>query len=243
MDPGTAQYNFPVFVRLTGELDVGLLHRAVAEIVRRHEVLRTVITTRDGQPFQTLLPAEPPALPLTDLTSYPPERREPEARRLAREQYAEPFDLATGPVLRAGLLRLGPADHVLLLTAHHVTVDGWSAAVLLGELAELYTAGREQRPPRLAELPVQYADYAVWQRRLAEAGHFDRLVEHWTAHLRASSTCRGCPWTGRARRTPNTGARACASASRPRPRTGCARCAGRRTAPCSWRCSPRCTRW
>ena len=193
MDPGTAQYNFPVFVRLTGELDVGLLHRAVAEIVRRHEVLRTVITTRDGQPFQTLLPAEPPALPLTDLTSYPPERREPEARRLAREQYAEPFDLATGPVLRAGLLRLGQADHVLLLTAHHVTVDGWSAAVLLGELAELYTAGREQRPPRLAELPVQYADYAVWQRRLAEAGHFDRLVEHWTAHLRGILDLPGLP--------------------------------------------------
>ncbi|NUK82710.1 non-ribosomal peptide synthetase, partial [Streptomyces lunaelactis] len=122
MDPGTAQYNFPVFVRLTGELDAGLLGRAVAEIVRRHEVLRTVLTARDGQPFQTVLPAEPPALPLTDLTSYPAERREPEARRLAREQYAEPFDLATGPVLRAGLLRLGPADHVLLLTVHHVTV-------------------------------------------------------------------------------------------------------------------------
>ncbi|MET8014779.1 amino acid adenylation domain-containing protein [Streptomyces sp. NPDC005271] len=193
MDPDTAQYNFPVFVRLTGELDVGLLRRAVAEIVRRHEVLRTVITARDGQPFQTVLPAEPPALPLTDLTSYPPEGREPEARRLAREQYAEPFDLATGPVLRAGLLRLGPADHVLLLTAHHVTVDGWSAAVLLEELAELYAAGREQRPPRLAELPVQYADYAVWQHRLAEAGHFDRLVEHWTARLRGILDLPGLP--------------------------------------------------
>lgn len=193
MDPGTAQYNFPVLVRLTGELDVGLLRRAMAEIVRRHEVLRTVITARDGQPFQTVLPAEPPALPLTDLTSYPPERREPQARRLAREQYAEPFDLATGPVLRAGLLQLGATDHVLLLTAHHVTVDGWSAAVLLDELAELYTAGREHRAPRLPELPVQYADYALWQRRLAEAGHFDRLVEHWTARLRGILDLPGLP--------------------------------------------------
>ncbi|WP_162889989.1 non-ribosomal peptide synthetase [Streptomyces olivoreticuli] len=193
MDPDTAQYNFPVFVRLTGELDIGLLRRSVAEIVRRHEVLRTVITARDGQPFQTVLPAEPPALPLADLTSYPPERREQEARRLAKEQYAGPFDLATGPVLRAGLLRLGPADHVLLLTAHHMTVDGWSAAVLLDELAELYAADREQRPPRLAELPVQYADYAVWQRRLAEAGHFDRLVEHWTARLRGILDLPGLP--------------------------------------------------
>ncbi|WP_309030194.1 non-ribosomal peptide synthetase [Streptomyces alfalfae] len=193
MDPGTAQYNFPVFVRLTGELDVGLLRRALAGIVRRHEVLRTVITTRDGQPFQTLLPAEPPALPLTDLSSYPPEEREPEARRLAKEQYAEPFDLAAGPVLRAGLLRLGPTDHVLLLTAHHVSVDGWSTSVLLDELAELYTAGREQRPPRPAELPVQYADYALWQRRLAEAGHFDRLVEHWTARLRGILDLPGLP--------------------------------------------------
>lgn len=193
MDPGTAQYNFPVLVRLTGELDVDLLRRAVGEIVRRHEVLRTVITAREGQPFQTVLPAGPPALPLTDLTSHPPEQREAQARRLAREQYAEPFDLATGPVLRAGLLRLDTADHVLLLTAHHVTVDGWSAAVLLDELAELYTAGREHRPPRLPELPVQYADYALWQRRLAEAGHFDRLVEHWTARLRGILDLPGLP--------------------------------------------------
>ncbi|QEV21850.1 non-ribosomal peptide synthetase [Streptomyces alboniger] len=193
MDPDTAQYNFPVLVRLTGELDVALLRRSLAEIVRRHEVLRTVLTARDGQPFQTVLPAAPPALPLTDLTSYPPEQREQEARRLAREQYAEPFDLATGPVLRARLLRLDTADHVLLLTAHHVTVDGWSAAVLLDELAELYTAGREHRAPRLPELPVQYADYAVWQRRLAEAGHFDRLVDHWTARLRGILDLPGLP--------------------------------------------------
>ncbi|MGW0532461.1 amino acid adenylation domain-containing protein [Streptomyces sp. NPDC003032] len=193
MDPDTAQYNFPVFVRLTGELDIGALRRAVAEIVRRHEVLRTVITVRDGQPFQTVLPAEPPALPLTDLMPYPPERRETEARRLAKEQYTEAFDLATGPVLRAGLLRLGPVDHVLLLTAHHMTVDGWSAAVLLDELAELYAADRERRSPRLAELAVQYADYAVWQRRLAEAGHFDRLVEHWTARLNGILDLPGLP--------------------------------------------------
>ncbi|WP_052808562.1 non-ribosomal peptide synthetase [Streptomyces cyaneogriseus] len=183
LDPGTAQYNFPVFVRLTGELDTGLLRRSLAEIVRRHEVLRTVITARDGRAYQTVLPAGPPELPVTDLTAHPPGQRENEARRLAREHYAQPFDLAAPPVLRTGLLRLGATDHVLLLTAHHVTVDGWSAAVLLDELAELYAAGREGRPHRLADLPVQYADYALWQRRLAGTGHFDRLVEHWTRRL------------------------------------------------------------
>ena len=183
LDPETAQYNFPVFVRLTGELDIDLLRRSLAEIVRRHEALRTVLTARDGRAYQTVLPAEPPALPVTDLTVYPPEQRESEARRLAREQYAKPFDLAAAPVLRAGLLRLGSTDHVLLLTAHHVTVDGWSAGVLLEEMAELYAAVREERPHRLADLPVQYADYAIWQRRLAEAGHFDRLVKHWTQRL------------------------------------------------------------
>ncbi|WP_055698438.1 non-ribosomal peptide synthetase [Streptomyces silaceus] len=183
LDPETAQYNYPVFVRLTGELDVGLLRRSLTEIVRRHEALRTVITARDGRAYQTVLPAEPVALPVTDLTAHPPERRESEAGRLAREQYAEPFDLAAPPVLRAGLLRLDATDHVLLLTAHHVTVDGWSSAVLLEELAELYAAGHEGRPHRLADLPVQYADYALWQHRLAETGHFDRLVEHWTGRL------------------------------------------------------------
>lgn len=193
LNPGTSQYNFPVFVRLAGELDIELLRGAVAEIVRRHEVLRTVITARDGQAFQTVLPVGPPGLPVTDLTAHPPERREREAQRLAREQYAEPFDLGTGPALRAALLRLGTADHVLLLTAHHVTVDGWSAAALLEELAELYTAGREGRAHRLAELPVQYADYTIWQRRLAEAGHFDRLVEHWTGRLRGILDLPGLP--------------------------------------------------
>ncbi|MBL1108828.1 amino acid adenylation domain-containing protein [Streptomyces sp. 5-8] len=193
LDPDTAQYNFPVFLRLTGELDVDLLRRSVTEIVRRHEVLRTVITSRDGMAYQTVLPCEPVPLPVTDLTGYPPEQRAEEARRLAREQYAQPFDLAAGPVLRTGLLRLGTTDHVLLLTAHHVSVDGWSAAVLRDELAELYTAAREGRPHRLPELPVQYADYAIWQRRLAEAGHFDRLVEHWTRRLQGILDLPGLP--------------------------------------------------
>ncbi|GAA3154214.1 non-ribosomal peptide synthetase [Streptomyces echinatus] len=193
LEPDTAQYNFPVFLRLTGELDVDVLRRSVTEIVRRHEVLRTVITSRDGQAYQTVLPSEPVVLPVTDLTAHPPGQREEEARRLARQHYGQPFDLAVGPVLRTGLLRLGPTDHVLLMTAHHVSVDGWSAAVLRDELAELYTAAREGRPHRLPRLPVQYADYAIWQRRLAEAGHFDRLVEHWTQRLQGILDLPGLP--------------------------------------------------
>ncbi|MFF3767585.1 amino acid adenylation domain-containing protein [Streptomyces sp. NPDC001922] len=183
LDPGTSQYNFPVFLRLTGELDTGLLRRALEEIVRRHEVLRTVIVAEDGRAFQSVRPPGPLPLPLTDLTGHPEDDREAEAARLAREQYREPFDPGAGPVLRTSLLRLADSDHVLLLTTHHLSMDGWSAGLLLDELAELYRALREDRPHRLPDLPVQYADFAVWQRGLAEAGHYDRLADHWLRRL------------------------------------------------------------
>lgn len=193
LDPDTSQYNFPVYLRLTGELDADLLRRCLARIVERHEVLRTLIVPRDGRAFQTVMPAEPFAMAVHDLSEYPEEQRESQAARLAREHYEKVFDLAAGPALRVGLVRSSPTDHVLLLTMHHVTVDGWSAGLLVEELAELYSAGSEGRPPRLAELSVQYGDYAAWQRRLADAGHFDQLKDYWTGHLEGILDLAGLP--------------------------------------------------
>ncbi|MGH8918024.1 MAG: condensation domain-containing protein, partial [Acidimicrobiales bacterium] len=183
LEPDSAQYNFPVFLRLRGALDVRFLREAVNEVVARHEVLRTVLVPRDGRPFQTVLPPEPLDLPLVDLSGMDAAAREREAERLATRQYSPPFDLARPPVVRTGLLRMSDAEHILLLTVHHLSVDGWAAGLLRDELAESYTARLENRRPQLPELTVQYADYAVWQRRLLDEGHQNDLREYWHGHL------------------------------------------------------------
>ncbi len=181
--PDGHQYNYPVFLRLGGDLDVASLEHALGEIVRRHEVLRTALVDVDGQPFQRIQPHTVVDLPVVDLSVLPEERREEEALALARGQYTRPFDLAEPPVFRATLVRLSEAEHVLLFVVHHVTMDGWSTGLLLGELTELYAAHRDGRPARLPELPVQYADYAIWQRGLLDEGHHDRLRDHWLRRL------------------------------------------------------------
>ncbi|OLZ52700.1 non-ribosomal peptide synthetase [Amycolatopsis keratiniphila] len=183
LEPDSVQYNFPVFLRLRGCLDVGFLREAVNEVVARHEVLRTVLVPREGRPFQTVLPAEPLDVPLVDLSGMDAAAREDEAALLAARQYSAPFDLARPPVVRTGLLRLSDTEHILLLTVHHLSVDGWAAGLLRDELAESYTARVENRRPRLPELTVQYADYAVWQRRLLDEGHQDDLREYWRGRL------------------------------------------------------------
>jgi amino acid adenylation domain-containing protein len=183
LEPDSVQYNFPVFLRLRGVLDTGALRAAVDEVVARHEVLRTVLVPRDGRPYQQVLPPEPLDIPLTDLSTPAEAEREREAGRLAARQYAAPFDLSRPPVMRAALLRMADTDHILLLTVHHLSVDGWAVGLLRDELAESYTARLENRPPRLPELTVQYADYAVWQRRLLAEGHQDDLREYWRTQL------------------------------------------------------------
>ncbi|MFE9426975.1 amino acid adenylation domain-containing protein [Kitasatospora sp. NPDC006697] len=193
LDPDTAQYNFPVFLRMSGALDSAALATALSALVARHEGLRTVLTAEDGQAFQTVLPAAPVDLPLHDLTALPAEQREAAAERLARVQYGAPFDLGTGPVLRCALVRLDAAEHILLLTTHHVLIDGWSAGVLRRELAELYAAARAGRPHTLPELPVQYPDYAIWERALAEAGRHQEQVDHWRERLRGVADLPGLP--------------------------------------------------
>ena len=129
-EPGSAYYNIPCAIRLSGRLDVGALERALNEIVRRHEALRTTFAVEDGQPVQVIAPLLRLPLPVTDLSSLPVSEREAEAQRLAAEEAQRPFDLEHGPLLRAQLLRLSEREHIALLTVHHIVSDGWSMGVL-----------------------------------------------------------------------------------------------------------------
>src|SRR5262249_35527388 len=144
-------------VRLRGALNRSALSRALDEIVRRHEVLRTALPAKDGKPAPTLLPASAVPLPLTAA----PESEIP--RELAAEA-RRPFDLAHGPLLRARLFELGERDHVLVLSMHHIVSDAWTLGVLDAELGALYRAFAAGEPSPLPDLPIQYADYARWQR-------------------------------------------------------------------------------
>jgi amino acid adenylation domain-containing protein len=171
LEPGTAAYNVPGEVRLAGPLDVSRLTESFQEIPRRHEVLRTVYSMQAGEPVQSPGPAAV-ELPVIDLSGTPAE-----ADRRAAEEARRPFDLARGPVCRAALLRLGPEDHRLLVTFHHIASDGWSLDLFLDELASLY-AGRP-----VPELPVQYADYSAWQRESMQGEVLERQLAYWRGRL------------------------------------------------------------
>ncbi len=184
LQPGGTLYNLPLALRMEGELDAAALAAALGEIVRRHEALRTVFAERGGAPAQVVLAAGRWALPAADLSGLPEAAREREAARLALAEAARPFDLAAGPLLRAVLLRLGGRRHDLLLTMHHVVSDGWSMGVLVRETGALYAAALERRPSPLPELPVQYADFALWQRRWLTGEALDRHTAYWRQRLR-----------------------------------------------------------
>jgi len=186
LEPGSPVYNLPSAVRLTGRLDVAALEQTVGEIVRRHEILRTTFETKGREPVQVVHPFEGFALPVVDLSRLDEEAREAEARRLAATETQTPFDLGRGPLMRASLLRLGEGEHVLLVTMHHVISDGWSVGVLVREVAALYRAFREGRPSPLEELPLQYADFAAWQRGWLRGEALERHLAYWRQKLRAA---------------------------------------------------------
>ncbi|MCP4655431.1 MAG: amino acid adenylation domain-containing protein, partial [bacterium] len=183
-EPDLALYTIPATLRFEGHLDRGALARALGEIVRRHEVLRTTYATVDGETVQMIQPRLVLALPVHDLTALRDADREAEVHRLASDDARRPFDIARGPVLRAALLRLGEDDHRLLLVIHHIAFDGWSAGIFLHELGVLYRAAVDGRPSPLPALRVQYADFAVWQRHwLAGPARVIQLA-YWRERLR-----------------------------------------------------------
>jgi amino acid adenylation domain-containing protein len=181
--PGGTLYVIPQAVRLSGPLDAGALERALQEIVRRHEVLRTTFAAVEGKPRQIIHPSLDLVVPVLDLEPLAPEEREAAVRREARLEAATPFDLAAGPLLRPRLLRLSADEHVLLLTMHHVVSDAWSQGVLNGELVALYDAFLAGRPSPLGDLAIQYADYAAWQRSFLSGEVLERELAHWREAL------------------------------------------------------------
>ncbi|HJQ35265.1 MAG TPA: amino acid adenylation domain-containing protein, partial [Pyrinomonadaceae bacterium] len=183
LQPGGSAYNLPHAMRLSGALDRDALGKALSEIVRRHEVLRTSFVASDGEPVQVISPAATFGLRVVNLDDRPGAERERELRRLCQAEAQRPFDLSTAPLLRATLFRLADDDHVLLLVMHHIVTDGWSHAVLTAELTALYEAFRQGRPSPLGELPVQYADYAAWQRARLGGEALERDLGYWKRQL------------------------------------------------------------
>ena len=183
LEPGSPLYNMPVAIRVSGALRIDVLHRVLDEIVRRHEALRTVFVAVEGEPRQAILPAGAFALPIADLSGLPESPREATTLRLAAEEAGRPFDLAEGPLFRAAALRLGPEEHVVLATMHHIVSDGWSIEVLVREVTLLYGAFAVGRPSPLPELPLQYADYASWQRGWLQGEVLARELGYWRERL------------------------------------------------------------
>ncbi|HEX6370473.1 MAG TPA: amino acid adenylation domain-containing protein [Longimicrobium sp.] len=183
LQPGLSSYNLPGGRRMAGALDVPRLERALGEIVRRHESLRTVFRDVDGVPVQVVRPFEGFALPVVDLSGVPEGERAAEERRRTAEVTATPFDLTAGPLFRARLLRLSADEHVLVMCTHHIVTDGWSMNVLYRELGALYNAFGEGRPSPLPEPPIQYADYAVWQREQWQGAHAAKQLAYWKEQL------------------------------------------------------------
>jgi amino acid adenylation domain-containing protein len=183
LEPGNSFYNVPLGMRFTGALDAAALQRAVREVARRHEILRTTFAVVAGKPVQVIHEGLELDVPFEDLTALPLAEREPAVRREAAAEVRRAFDLARGPLIRARLLRVGPEDHALLLTTHHIVSDFWTRGVLTRETTALYDAFRAGKPSPLPELPIQYADYAIWQRRFLGGGALDRQLAYWKAQL------------------------------------------------------------
>lgn len=165
LEAGNLAYHIPTALRLQGRLDIRALEQAVNEMIRRHEILRTRFGMDGEQPVQIVAPELRLSIGVVALSELAETDRDAEVLRLARADGAQFFDLTTGPLLRVNLLVLGEQEYVLLFTLHHIVFDGWSAAILFEEFASLYQAFLAGNPSPLSPLPIQYADFAYWQRQ------------------------------------------------------------------------------
>ena len=181
--PDNPFYNVPLAVRLTMQIDVTALERSINEIVRRHESLRTTFMVVGERPVQAIAPALIVPLPMIDLRELSEAEREVELGRLLAEQAQQTFDLVRGPLVRTTLLRLGDEDYVLFVMTHHIISDGWSLGVFIRELVMLYQAFSAGEPSPLPELPIQYADFAVWQREWLQGEVLETQLSYWKEQL------------------------------------------------------------
>lgn len=168
---------------MKGPLSPAALERTLDEIVRRHEALRTTFSVLDGHPVQVISPGVKLILPILDLSGLAEGQREAEARRLAGEEAARPFDLKKGPLMRTCLLRLEKDNHAVLLTMHHIISDGWSKGIFIQEVMTLYDAFCQGKPSPLPPLAIQYADYSLWQREHLQGRALDKQLSYWRKQL------------------------------------------------------------
>jgi len=179
LNPGSAQYNIPMAVIWHGPLDEEALRRTIGHIVQRHEALRTTFDADQGKPFVVIHEQLEPDIQFSDLRNLPEADRERQARRLTRENALRPFNLQQGPLLRLHIARLDDQRYLLALTMHHIISDGWSANVLMREVQELYTAYHGKRTPDLPPLPIQFTDYAIWQRSWLKDERLEEQLDYW----------------------------------------------------------------
>ncbi len=188
-DLQSAFYNIPGVLQLRGNLDVAALKRSLAEIVSRHEALRTTIEMVEGEAFQRILPEIDVDVCVVDWSNLPDELRTEKIQDYIEEDVQKPFDLTQGPLLRATLISTGTPlplnvpEYILLFTVHHIVSDGWSTEILIQEFVAIYEAFRAEHPSPLPVLPFQYADYAIWQRNSLQEGKLDKHLEYWKKHL------------------------------------------------------------
>jgi amino acid adenylation domain-containing protein len=183
LDPESPAYNVPAAARIRGALDTVTLARTLAEIVRRHEMLRTTFEVRNGGPVQIVAPAVAQRLPRLDLSGLSEAPREAEVRRLILEEARRPFDLRRGPLVRTALIRMGAGEHLLLVTMHHIVSDGWSSGIFVREFATLYRSFVAGEASPLAAPALQYADFACWQRLWLTGAVMERQLAYWRRQL------------------------------------------------------------
>ncbi|BAZ37902.1 amino acid adenylation domain-containing protein [Calothrix sp. NIES-4101] len=183
LEPNSSAYNIPAAVKLTGKLNIAALSQSLQEIIRRHEILRTTFTVSNGEPIQVIGQGEDFTFSIIDLQRISEEKKQREVFNLANLEAQKPFDLVQGSLIRVSLLQLSPTDHVVLLTMHHIVSDGWSTGILIKELTALYKAFSEDQPSPLPKLPIQYADFAIWQRKWLQGEVLETQLNYWKHQL------------------------------------------------------------
>ncbi|HEY9845480.1 MAG TPA: condensation domain-containing protein, partial [Candidatus Caenarcaniphilales bacterium] len=182
--PDASLYNVPTVIRLRGVLNLVALEQSFKAIVCRHEALRTTFDTLQGQPIQVISPSLHVSIPLINIQELPESTRQAKAQQLIWEEIQHPFNLSKGPLLRLILLQVNEAEHILLVNLHHIIFDEWSSGVLIRELSTLYTAFTQVQSPSLPELPIQYADFAHWQRQWLQGEVLALQLNYWRQQLK-----------------------------------------------------------
>jgi len=183
MEPGSAAYNIPCAVRLRGRLDEQALRKSLTEIVRRHEVLRSSFPSRDGEPRQEIHEVDELQLIGLDLRQTDQAEREERLQEVLLAEARHGFELSSGPLIRAKLIRMAEDEQVLMVNMHHIVSDGWSMEIMVGELARLYEAYTQGQESPLPELEIQYGDYAVWQREWLQGEVLETQLQYWKERL------------------------------------------------------------